>query len=198
MLRVGLYLKPAKLHDLPKILFETINNIKSLHNTELDACVHKAIQRNAFMLLSNNFVYSLLKSEDPVDRKHGWQAISSIRVKPSVTLNTIPKIDFNAKAWRYLVNHSDLSVEPAGTQNICDEKIHEYCRIGELFPLCDYPSHSQSVERAVKLVSWASKHVYGVNSRHQVISCSLLCTEVRPSFDSKSRYTNNVLFSLDM
>ena len=50
------------------------------------------------------------------------------------------------------------------------------------------PSHSQSVERSVKLVSEASHVTYGLESRHKTIVAKVLGRSMRPSFLSKSYY----------
>ena len=54
-----------------------------------------------------------------------------------------------------------------------------------------YPSHSQSVERAVKLVSEASQCVYGQARRHQHILGKVKSRKLRKSFSSKGYYEEN-------
>ncbi len=49
-------------------------------------------------------------------------------------------------------------------------------------------SHSQGVERAVKLVTEASQSVYGFEARHQHIFAKVLCQQLRPAFSSKGSY----------
>ena len=53
------------------------------------------------------------------------------------------------------------------------------------------PAHSQSVERAVKLVSEASECVYGAEERHRHILVKLASRKARPSFESKGSYVAN-------
>jgi len=191
-------IKPARLHHLPEILFATIGHLDSLEDEELQLCVHKNIQRNAFMLTPNNFIYSLLKSESVDDRKYGWEAIASIRSwGPTDQPSRVPQINFTASKWQELVNTQDLSIEPTATVTFGDDEIKDFRLTGAHLDFIDYPAHSQSVERAVKLVSWACKHVYGAARRHQVVSCALFCNEARPAFSSKSQYRNNVLECLE-
>ena len=54
-----------------------------------------------------------------------------------------------------------------------------------------FPSHSQSVEQAVKLVSEASVCVYGQEHRHQHICGKVLSRNLRKSFSSKPYYEEN-------
>ena len=62
---------------------------------------------------------------------------------------------------------------------------------GEPLDLPDFPSHAQSVERAVKLVSEASSFVYGLEARHKYILTKVKRRKLRPAFKSKSEYTFN-------
>ena len=54
--------------------------------------------------------------------------------------------------------------------------------------LTPLPGHSQSVERSVKLVSEASRTVYGLDNRHKSILTKMLGREKRPTFESKGSY----------
>ena len=54
--------------------------------------------------------------------------------------------------------------------------------------IIDLPSHSQSVERCVKLVSEASHYVYGFENRHKSILAKVFSGQKRPEFTSKGYY----------
>jgi len=62
---------------------------------------------------------------------------------------------------------------------------------GTELKLPDLPSHSQSVERAVKLTSEASAIVYGQESRHRHIIAKVASHQMRPAFDSKGSYAES-------
>lgn len=62
---------------------------------------------------------------------------------------------------------------------------------GTKLELPDLPSHSQSVERAVKLTSETSHTVYGLESRHTHILAKALSRQMRPSFASKGSYSEH-------
>ena len=71
-------------------------------------------------------------------------------------------INFKAVHWTDLI---DLSVngvcEPPLTLDFSDNELQNSLLIGEKMNLPDFPSHSQGVEWAVKLVTEASQSVYG-------------------------------------
>ena len=52
----------------------------------------------------------------------------------------------------------------------------------------DLPSHSQVVERAVKLTTETSQTVYGFEARHQHITAKVLSQKLRTAFLSKGSY----------
>ena len=75
-------------------------------------------------------------------------------------------INFKAVHWTDLI---DLSVngvcEPPFTLDFSDDELQNSLLTGEKINLPDFPSHSQGVERAVKLVTEASQSVYGFEAR---------------------------------
>ena len=97
--------------------------------------------------------------------------------------------NFKALHWTDLI---DLSVngvgEPPLTLDLSDNEIQNSLLTGEKIDLPDFPSHSQGVERAVKLVTEASQSVYGFEARHQQILANVLCQQLRPAFSSKGSY----------
>ena len=98
-------------------------------------------------------------------------------------------INFKAVHWTDLI---DLSVdgvcEPPLTRNFSDNELQNSLLTGEKINLPDFPSHSQGVERAVKLVTEASQSVYGFEARHEHILAKVSCQQLRPVFSSKSSY----------
>ena len=76
-------------------------------------------------------------------------------------------INFKAVQWTDLI---DLSVngvcEPLLTLDFSVDELQNSLLTGEKINLPDFPSHSQGVKRAVKLVTEASQSVYGFEARH--------------------------------
>ena len=95
-------------------------------------------------------------------------------------------INFKAVHWTDLI---DLSVngvcEPPLTLDFSDNELQNSLLTGEKINLPDFPSHSQGVEWAVKLVTGASQSVYGFEARYQHILAKVLCQQLRPAFSSK-------------
>ena len=73
----------------------------------------------------------------------------------------------------------DLSVngvcEPPLTLDFSDNKLQNSLLTGEKINLPDFPSHSQGVERTVKLVTEASQSVYGLWSKTPAHTCRHFC-----------------------
>ena len=98
-------------------------------------------------------------------------------------------INFKAVHWTDLI---DLSVngvcEPPLTRDFSENELQNSLLTGEKINLPDFPSHSQGVERAVKLVTEASQSMYGFKASHQHILAKVLCQQLRPAFSSKGSY----------
>ena len=100
-------------------------------------------------------------------------------------------INFKAVHWTDLI---DLSVnevcEPPITLDFSDNELQNSLLTGEKIDLPDFPSHSQGVEWALKLVMEASQSVYGFEARHQHILAKVLCQQLRPAFSSKGSFNS--------
>ena len=81
---------------------------------------------------------------------------------------------------------SEVVTEPPVIKLFTMEMLREVCN-GSL-NLPDYSVHTHPVERAVKLVSEASKEVYGGKARHALILSRIAAREQRPSYDTKCDY----------
>ena len=92
-----------------------------------------------------------------------------ITFKTKLKLKSIMKINFDAESWDYLVSVDDIQVEPPTTLCITSENLREAIKSNLKLCVIDMPNNSQSVERAVKLTSEASKQAYGYKKRHKII-----------------------------
>ena len=96
--------------------------------------------------------------------------------------------------WTQLVNLSQNGVcEPPFTEGFSENELRESLMNGTKLDLSDLPSHSQCVERAVKLTTEASQSVYGFEARHRHIIAKVLCHKLRPS-SSSSKGSDMELF----
>ncbi|XP_065645679.1 uncharacterized protein LOC136076138 [Hydra vulgaris] len=188
-----LHKKSNKLHEAPSVIYFMINQIKLQGKEVQDICLAN-LRFNTFCLLPENILYSMLKSEEIYIRSIAMQRLLDIRNRKKDgqvinRINKIPEINIDAHIWYKLINIFDEDIdEPATTQDITDEEIVEKLLSGEKIDLPGLPSHSQSVERSVQLVSMDSRTVFGKEARHKHILAKILSKKHRKSFKSKRYY----------
>ena len=69
-----------------------------------------------------------------------------------------------------------------------ESELQESLLNGTKLDLPDFPSHSQAMERTVKLTTEASQTVNGFEARHQHITANVLSRKLRTAFLSKGSY----------
>ena len=108
------------------------------------------------------------------------------------SLKKIPQINWNAASWNEMIDLADLEGATSPMlEEITDSEITVLINESKKPDIADLPSHSQSVERSVKLVSEACQNTYGIESRHKTIMAKLLSRKIRPSFMSKGHYCHS-------
>jgi hypothetical protein len=193
----------------PKIIFQSL---KWIDNLELDSRVsdtsiilklkseaRPVVYRNAYPLLSENFILALLVDEDKENRERGYALIVKARNAPKETYdkvyegfrpNQIGKINDKSETWQDLIADPDLRYEPPVTKHLTTAElatlVNEKGNTKELG--WDFPIHSQSVERAVRLVSEVSKSAYTPGKRHQLAVTKQKSRIQRPMFQNKAKY----------
>ena len=75
-----------------------------------------------------------------------------------------------------------MATKPAVTQIFEDQVIIEHLMSGESLYLPDFPSHAQSVERVVKLVTEAYSSVYALEASHKYFLTKVKSRKLRPAF----------------
>jgi len=96
----------------------------------------------------------------------------------------VPEINVNPKTWVDLINwESTTMTEPPIVSHLTNEQTEEIIDKPLIVP--HYPNHTQSVELCVKLVTDASKTVYGSDSRDGFIRARITSRTVMPQFDNK-------------
>ena len=153
--------------------------------------VFKVLKQNAFCLLGENFLASLLFSRHDEHRQIAVEKILEIRSHPTPLVtpisNPIPDINFEAEDWSKLVDVSSLEChEPPRTRHLSNEDL-EVFKVQRHQPP-KFPLHSQSVERAVKLTSEASTTSYIWQKRHNSIVAKNKSRKERPEFRTKKDY----------
>jgi hypothetical protein len=177
----------------PEILFRMIQEVKEIDRTSdipIANIVLPVLQRNAFSCLGENFLASLLYSSNGDHRQVAADKILEIRSRPEqvvVTPARIPKLNFEADDWGKLIDVSSLNCqEPPCVRKLSNEEVEAMKTMPASPP--EFPLHSQSVERAVKLTSEASKTSYIWEKKHKYIVAKIESRYRRPEFRSKQGY----------
>ena len=183
--------RSGQLSDSPKILHAAIKSCQHLKDEEVEMITRKVFSRTSYCLLPENFMFALLN--EPSQRMKALSLIIESReARNHLRVRSVPQINWNAEDWWDLVELPDPSihVEPPCVRSIPLEDLKKFkenpSNLSAYLP--KLPSHSQSVERAVKLVSAASSVVYGEESRHKTIVIQSKCHKIRPAFESKGQY----------
>ncbi|XP_065659644.1 uncharacterized protein LOC136083793 [Hydra vulgaris] len=179
-----------KFHNQQLYIFNMIKRIKE-QSEEIKIIALKNLQHNAFALLPENLLYSMIKSDEYKVREAATRKILSIRnmTVHTTRLNKITAINTDAYHWSDLVDLSQTGIcEPAFTEHILSQHLQESLLNGTKFELPVLPSHTQSLERAVKMTSEACHTVYGIEARHKHIIAKKLSRQKRPNFSSKDSY----------
>ena len=120
----------------------------------------------------------ILKSRN---EKHATGRIHTFRV---------PALNFDTENYANLINWSDTTViEPSLTTGIPTTDIQEMIKTKKFNLLfCQYPCHTQSVERQIKVVTETSLAVCGQTSREGLIQSKLKSRMAMPKFETKNQY----------
>lgn len=171
--------------------FKIVQSIKYLDD-ELKDIVQSSLQRNAFMAHPEHILLGMLF--DP--RKH-IRTLASKRIEKArqadvrdIRVFKPPQINFDAEDYIDLINWQSTEVtEPPLITDFSSEEIELIVESGSSdrkeFKI---PSHTQAVERVVKEVTEASKHVCGVQERDGFIRSRLLDRKYLPKFETKRQY----------
>jgi hypothetical protein len=113
----------------PEVLFDMIQDTKAVDiDSKLFNIVAPVLRRNAFSCLEENFLASLLYSDDPDHRQHAVDKILQIRAGPrqpvTETENHVPPLNFDARNWGAMINIMSMNCqEPPCTTKISDEDL---------------------------------------------------------------------------
>ncbi|GBN02668.1 hypothetical protein AVEN_121181-1 [Araneus ventricosus] len=106
----------------------------------------------------------------------------------------LPKLNFEAADYIDLIDWSNcVVIEKSITMNIKDKDLKEMCK-EKHFPVLtfvEFPCHTQSVERCVKLIPEAAMKVCGESVRDVYTRTKLQARKELPTFDNKGQYYSN-------
>ena len=161
--------------------------------------VRPYVESNAYFCEPGMMLVAYLASDCEETRRFAINKILELREKPNkpgkkkvlkgIRQFFIPELKWEANKWQQMINWTDIEkkiFEPRILQKFSNNELMEAYAEPLSFP--DYPVHSQSVERTVKLVSEASKVVVGEDNRHAHIVGVIAARKARPDFSSKKYY----------
>ena len=160
----------------PSHLYEQMRLIRTTQSLEVQEVAKKAVQRNAFFAEPGMVVTCMLASDDQAIRKMAVQKIQQVRKQPpkppraklfqGMRKFEIPTLQWDVNSWEEIIELEKAKVfEPFILEKLSDQEIASALDTPLVLP--SYSLHSQSVERAVKLVTTATQNVCGAVSRHE-------------------------------
>lgn len=178
--------------DGSKHVFQTIKKSRYL-SAEIKAVIDPVIQRNGYFGNPENILIAMLTDDRYFIRELGLHRIMAARARKSIGLRkfTIPDFNFEAEDYHELIDWKNWEkTEPPLTMGISDEALKQMVLDGvpaEVFDF-QFPCHTQSVERIVKLVTEASAAVCGKTKRDGFIRVRLESRQLMPQFNTKAEY----------
>ena len=182
------------ISDGPKHVYQAVQLLKYLPSAVVDI-VKPYILRNAYYAHPEHMLLALLTDTDKNNRDKAVQIILQIRENSPKSHSQIrkfqvPDINLNPQTWVHLINwDSTTMTEPPLVSHLTNEQLLEIIDKPLIVP--HYPNHTQSVERCVKLVTDASRTVYGSNSRDGFIRAKITSRTVMPQFDTKKQFAKS-------
>ena len=188
----------SKFTKGPLHLFKLMSLVKS-QPQETQEVVMPAVQRNAYYAHPSTMLCSMLESEDMRLRSRAVRLIQKARERPTkkprmkvlngVRKFKIPTLQWGAKKWVDIIDwdSADSTIhEPTILTRLDNEELNSAITTPIIMP--EFPVHSQSVERGVKLVSEAATKVVGQEKRHQHILSIIESRAMRAACDTKKDF----------
>ena len=168
---------------------------------EVQNIVKPVVQRNAYFADPALLLCSMLESEDNTLRHKAVSIIQQIKSKPQtpprahvlkgIRKHVNPTLQWGSRNWWEIIELEKARIdEPRILERITNDELENMLQTPACFP--KYPCHSQSVERAVKLVSTAAKKVYVEERRHSFILAVCQSRKDRKPFETKKQYSYNI------
>lgn len=157
----------------------------------LRSVIDSVIERNAFFAHPENLLVSMLHDDRDHIRELALRRIINAREAQRSTKRRIfktPKINFSAGDYtEMIVWHECQVTAPPVLQDISNENLQIMAKDKSL-EILDFPCHTQSVERCVKLVTNASQCVTDAVSRDGFIRTRLQSRAEMPNFGHKNKF----------
>ena len=164
---------------------------------EVQDIVKPVYQRNAYFADPSVLLAACLESSEEETRRFAVNTILKMRAKPQkpprakrlkgIRMRVNPILQWDAASWDKMIKWNKIKLyEPFILMKFSKADLMK--AYGEPITFPDYQCHTQSVERAVKMVSEASKVVCGEKRRHEHILAVDASRRERKPFSSKKYY----------
>ena len=180
--------KNCSIYQDPQNFFKMVENAQKCDEFT-KSIVNPVLQRNSYFAHPENLLLAML-----CDSKSHISKLALLRIKKIACRSenaqrkfVLPKLNFTACNYTDLINWQEETItKPPLVSRIPIDELealsHER-KLYDYFPR--YPSHTQAVERAVKLVTEASASVINDEGRDGYIRNKLNSRRKMPSYDSK-------------
>ena len=166
-----------KFHNQPKHTHFAIQQSQKQPQHIRDIAL-SSLQRNAFGLMPENFILSLTQSDIKVNRSKGIHKILEIRESAVQRIKKIPTVRLHVKRWANLIDLDQPGItESPLNMHLSTEYLQSCLGSNKNIDVLKMPRHSQSVERAVYLVTESSHAVFGVEARHMFVNATCNCCQ---------------------
>ena len=180
----------------PSNILKTIQLVGNLPDN-LKPVAKKFVQSNAYFSDPAMIVTAALASDESHHREFAVKILRENRKKPhkkpklkllkGMRKFEIPQLNWEATDWHLIIDWSKVKLhETRNLQRLTEEDLCAALISPVKYP--DFPCHSQSVERCVKLVSEVTKKIFGEENQKASILSIQSCRKSRPAFNSKKEY----------
>ena len=149
-------------------VFRTMQLIR-LQPKEAQGVTRKAVQNNAYFAHPENLLAGMLVDNRKPIREKAVDKILAARKRWSHQSRVfrVPPLNWEAESYDEIVSLAGHVTEPPVTRQMTEQELQSARDDPPTLP--EFPCHSQSVERCVKMVTEASRAVFGQERRHALI-----------------------------
>ena len=175
-----------------KHIHETIVRVISL-TTRVQDIVKPVIQRNGYFCHPENILIAMICDERSHIRELGWRRVLKARSSNQKQIRTfkVPPIKYSSEDYIDLIDWDALKTltEAPLTKRLSESQIKSFMESKALWDdIPKIPSHTQSVERHIKLVTQATEKVCGPENRDGFIRATLASRNKIPVFENKQQF----------
>lgn len=180
-------------YEGPRHFFKLIEMISHLRN-DIKTIIQTVVQDNAYFAHKENVLVAMLVDSDKAIRQKAVNLIMSSRQLQLNSIRTFekPHINFDASDYTEMVDMNDEDgIEPPITKNLSIDQIVECTKTPQNIVfnmLYGIPCHTQSVERAIRLLSERAQNVFTEENRNRSIYNKIECTKILPKTNTKADY----------